>query len=143
MKVLKNQSGFSLIELMIAASILSIMALAFSGYMKNVTSQQKNAQDKMDLMTLSAQFSSAAVDPQSIYNSATQIESQTSVPITSTGTTSTGGYPTSTGGYPTSTGGYPIWPGDTATFDPYAVPATPFPGSFNDPTTYGTPAATM
>jgi prepilin-type N-terminal cleavage/methylation domain-containing protein len=136
MKVLKNQSGFSLIELMIAASILSIMALAFSGYMKNVTSQQKNAQDKMDLMTLSAQFSSAAVDPQSIYNSATQIESQTSVPITSTGTTSTGGYPT-------STGGYPIWPGDTATFDPYAVPATPFPGSFNDPTTYGTPAATM
>ena len=121
MKVLKNQSGFSLIELMIAASILSIMALAFSGYMKNVTSQQKNAQDKMDLMTLNSQLSSSSVDPQSIYNSATQIKSQTAGVST--------GAVTSTGGYPTSTGGYPIWQGDLEPVD--AFPATP--GSIDSP----------
>ena len=131
MKVLKNQSGFSLIELMIAASILSIMALAFSGYMKNVTSQQKNAQDKMDLMTLNTQLSSSAVDPQSIYNSATQIKSQTAG--VSTGAVTSTGSATSTGGYPTSTGGYPIWQYDPEAFDPYAVPATPYPGSFEAP----------
>jgi prepilin-type N-terminal cleavage/methylation domain-containing protein len=128
MKVLKNQSGFSLIELMIAASILSIMALAFSGYMKNVTSQQKNAQDKMDLMTLNSQLSSSSVDPQSIYNSATQIKSQTAG-VSTGAVTSTGGYPTSTGGYPTSTGGYPIWQGDLEPVD--AFPATP--GSIDSP----------
>ncbi len=83
-KPLQNQDGVSLVELMIAAAVLSILALAFSGYMRNVTTQQKNAQENMDMMVLNGQLNAAAIDPQSVLQSGTLIRSSTTTTTTTT-----------------------------------------------------------
>jgi prepilin-type N-terminal cleavage/methylation domain-containing protein len=70
MKQVNNQSGFTLVEMMIVVAILSIVALGLSTYMFNLTKQQKHAQENMDLMQLNAQFNAASIDASSIYESA-------------------------------------------------------------------------
>jgi prepilin-type N-terminal cleavage/methylation domain-containing protein len=84
MKRLKNQDGVSLVELMIAAAVLSVLALAFSGYMRNVTTQQKYAQENMDMLVLNNQMSAAANDPQSVLQSGNLIHSSTTTTTTTT-----------------------------------------------------------
>ncbi len=81
MKARSNQSGFSLVELMIAAAVLSILALAFSGYMQNINIQQRNAQENMDMMVLNNQLNAAAMDAQSIKTSG-----EASITVTTTST---------------------------------------------------------
>jgi prepilin-type N-terminal cleavage/methylation domain-containing protein len=70
MKQVNNQSGFTLVEMMIVVAILSIVALGLSTYMFNLTKQQKHAQENMDMMQLNAQLNSASIDAVSIHQSA-------------------------------------------------------------------------
>jgi len=62
----KNQSGFSLVEIMVAAGILSIIALALASYMGHLSKQQKLAQDKIAYMQLQTHVTAVANDPQNI-----------------------------------------------------------------------------
>jgi prepilin-type N-terminal cleavage/methylation domain-containing protein len=65
----KNQSGFSLLEMMIAVGILTIVALGLSGYMSNLAKQQQAAQENIEIMQLKTFIHSVAIDPESIYTS--------------------------------------------------------------------------
>jgi Tfp pilus assembly protein PilV len=74
----QNQSGLSLVELMIAGAVLSVLAIAFSQYMFNVSKQQKQAENKMEIMMINQQFNTASVDAESLYQSGVLVASQTS-----------------------------------------------------------------
>lgn len=69
MKNIKNQSGLTLIEVMIAAGVLSIIAFAFASYMSSLSQQQKRAQEKITYMQLQTHFNAVATDPQNIFES--------------------------------------------------------------------------
>ncbi len=66
---MKNQSGFSLLEMMIAVAILTIVALGLSSYMSNLAKQQQAAQENIEIMQLKTFVHSIAIDPESIYTS--------------------------------------------------------------------------
>jgi prepilin-type N-terminal cleavage/methylation domain-containing protein len=69
MKQLNNHSGFTLVEMMIVVSILSIVALGLSTYMYNLSKQQKHAQENADMILLKSQVQAAAIDAQGIFDS--------------------------------------------------------------------------
>ena len=66
---MKNQSGFSLLEMMISVAILSIIALGLSSYMSNLYKQQQAAHENIEIMQLKTFIHSIAIDPESIYTS--------------------------------------------------------------------------
>ena len=68
----KNECGFTLIEMMVAGAMLSIMVLAFSSYMINVSKQQKQIEVKNNMMMLRMQMDAAATDPAAITNSSSR-----------------------------------------------------------------------
>jgi len=75
MKALKNQAGFTLVEMLVVAGVISIVALAFSNYILQATKQQKHVEDNMEFVMLNNQLNSATLDPQSLYNSGTFVTS--------------------------------------------------------------------
>jgi prepilin-type N-terminal cleavage/methylation domain-containing protein len=71
-KTINNESGMSLIELMVTMSVMAIVALSFSAYMYNSRKQQRNLEENMSVLQLNNLINTTAMDAQSIYNSATQ-----------------------------------------------------------------------
>ena len=69
MKQLNNQSGFTLVEMMIVSAILAIVAMGLSTYMYNLSKQQKHAQENADMILLKSQVHSSAIDAQNIFDS--------------------------------------------------------------------------
>ncbi len=57
-----NRSGFSLIELLLAVSIMSILALGFSTMLVNVSREQRSMQEKFGLLELQNTMMSAFAD---------------------------------------------------------------------------------
>jgi prepilin-type N-terminal cleavage/methylation domain-containing protein len=110
---MKNPSGFSLLEMMIAVGILTIVALGLSGYMSNLAKQQQAAQENIEIMQLKTFIHSVAIDPESIYTSGdvnTVAKATTPsgyIATTSGFTTTTSGFTTTTSGYTTATGTTP------------------------------------
>ena len=69
MKTLNNQSGFTLVEILIAAGMLSMLALGFATYMFNVSKQQKHVEEKNNFAMLSTSIHAASIDAQTIFSS--------------------------------------------------------------------------
>ncbi len=69
MKNITNQNGLTLIEALIAAGVLSVLAFAFATYMNNLSKQQKRAQEKIAYMQLQTHITAVANDPQNIFES--------------------------------------------------------------------------
>ncbi len=65
MKLLKSQSGMSLIEIMIAVSILSVISLSVVLLNKNMNKTVKDAEKKGDIETIMRDISSYVSDKQS------------------------------------------------------------------------------
>jgi prepilin-type N-terminal cleavage/methylation domain-containing protein len=70
-KALSNQSGFTLIEMMIVGGILSVLMLAFSGYMFQQAKQNKVAEAKQSYTQLKANVLSASAQADSLSSSET------------------------------------------------------------------------
>jgi prepilin-type N-terminal cleavage/methylation domain-containing protein len=66
---MKNRSGFTLLEMMIAVAILTVVALGLSSYMTNLFKQQQAAHENIEVMQLKTFVHSIAIDPESIYTS--------------------------------------------------------------------------
>jgi len=70
-KVLSSQSGFTLVEMMIVGGILSVLMLAFSGYMFQQAKQNKVAESKQSYTQLKANVLSASSQADSLSSSET------------------------------------------------------------------------
>ena len=82
MKILKNNSGFTLVETMVVAGILAILALGVATYMFNTAKQQKRVEVKNNYEALGASVNAVAQDAQSLYNSSLASDSViTNVPV--------------------------------------------------------------
>ena len=64
-----NNDGFTLVEVMVTAGLLSVLALGFATYMFNVTKQQKHVEEKNNFSMLSTSIHAASIDAQTIFNS--------------------------------------------------------------------------
>lgn len=60
MKIFNNQSGMSLIEVMIASSIMMVLALGFATLLTNTRKEQKNIQTKSEYSSLSSNVRAVA-----------------------------------------------------------------------------------
>ena len=70
-KSLNNQSGFTLIEMMIVGGILAVLMLAFSAYMFQQAKQSKVAESKQNYTQLKANVLNASSQADSLSSSET------------------------------------------------------------------------
>ena len=133
---MKNPSGFSLLEMMIAVGILTIVALGLSGYMSNLAKQQQAAQENIEIMQLKTFIHSVAIDPESIYTSG-DVNTVAKMTTPSGFTPTPTGFITTTTGFTTTTAGYEPATGTTPTtgYTP-TTGMTPTTGFAADPGVY-------
>ena len=70
-KALSNENGFTLVEMMIVGGILSVLMLAFSGYMFQQAKQNKVAESKQSYTQLKANVLNASSQADSLTSSET------------------------------------------------------------------------
>jgi len=68
---MRNESGFTLVEMMIVGAILSVLMLAFSGYMFQQAKQNQVAQSKQNYTQLKANVLNAASQSDTLSSSET------------------------------------------------------------------------
>ncbi|MBC7397286.1 MAG: type II secretion system protein [Bdellovibrionales bacterium] len=73
---LKSNHGFTLVEMMVVAAILSVIMLAFTGYMFQQAKQGKVAESKQSFINLKANVLNASSQPESLSSSETMQFSQ-------------------------------------------------------------------
>lgn len=71
-KMVRNQQGFSLIEILVGISLMGMLALGMAEMFTQQARQQAQAQRKADALQVRTAVQSAASDPASIYQSAIQ-----------------------------------------------------------------------
>jgi prepilin-type N-terminal cleavage/methylation domain-containing protein len=68
-KVLSSEEGFTLIEMMIVGAIISVLMLAFTGYMYQQTKQTKNQEAKQTYTQLKSGVLDASSQAESLSQS--------------------------------------------------------------------------
>jgi prepilin-type N-terminal cleavage/methylation domain-containing protein len=66
LKRLKSNDGFTLIEMMIVGAILSVLVLAFTGYMYQQAKQTKSMSEKQSYNQLKANVLNASAQPDTL-----------------------------------------------------------------------------
>lgn len=64
-----NSKGFTLVELMVVSAILSVLMLAFTGYMFQQAKQTKASENKQNFTQLKASVLNAASQPDGLTSS--------------------------------------------------------------------------
>lgn len=66
LKRLKSNDGFTLVEMMIVGAILSVLVLAFTGYMYQQARQTKSMSEKQSYNQLKANVLNATTQPDTL-----------------------------------------------------------------------------
>ncbi len=66
LKVMKSNDGFTMIEMMIVGAILSVMVLAFTGYMYQQAKQTKAMGEKQSYNQLKTNVMNATTQPETL-----------------------------------------------------------------------------
>ncbi len=76
-----NESGMTLVEVLVAAAILGILALAMASLFTQQSHQQSNIQLQANFDNLTQSIQSQIANPTVMYQSSIQTQSQEIVPI--------------------------------------------------------------